>query len=365
MNHAIAAINLTALKHNFSQIETLVPNCHIWAMIKSNGYGHGLIRIAKTLSGAHTFGVTCIEEGLALRREAEIKSSIIIMQGFYNEVELSQFYKHNLGAVIHCLDQVCLLERNNLTVPLSLWLKIDTGMNRLGFSITQFPSVYNRLKICCPAQTPIGLMMHLAGADSDDRAFTELQIKRFLSVTEKIVEPKSIVNSAGIFAYPNALLDWVRPGILLYGVSPFGIHSNPFKKDIEKNFRPVMTLSAKIIAIKYCLRNESVGYDCIWSCPEDMPIGIVSIGYGDGYPRHVPSGTPVLLDGKICSLIGRVSMNMIAIDLRPKPNARRGDTVILWGEGLPIEIIAEKASTIAYELLCKITQRVQLIEIEQ
>ena len=238
-------------------------------------------------------------------------------------------------------------------------------MNRLGFSIEQLLPIYNRLKMCFPIQTPIGLMMHLASVDSSNRVFTELQIKRFLSATKRISEPKSIMNSAGIFSYPDVLLDWVRPGILLYGVSPFGIHANPFKKDIEKNFRPVMTLSAEIIAIKHCFRNEGVGYDCVWSCPEDMPIGIVSVGYGDGYPRHAPSGTPVLLDGEICSLIGRVSMDMIAIDLRPKPNARRGDKVILWGEGLPIEIIAEKAGTIAYELLCKITQRVQLIEIEQ
>lgn len=236
-------------------------------------------------------------------------------------------------------------------------------MSRLGFSVEQFLPVYNRLKMCCPIRTTIGLMTHLASAASNDRTFTELQIKRFLSATERMSEPKSIMNSAGIISYPKALLDWVRPGILLYGVSPFNINSNPFKSN-RKNFRPVMTLSAKIIAVKHCTRNESVGYDCIWSCPEDMPIGIVGIGYGDGYPRHAPNGTPVLLDGQICSLIGRVSMDMIAIDLRPKPNAHCGDNVILWGDGLPIEIIAEKAGTIAHELLCHITQRVQLIEKE-
>ncbi|PNT90113.1 alanine racemase [Coxiella burnetii] len=364
MNRATATINVTALKHNLSQIKALAPKSLAWAMIKSNGYGHGLVRVAKALSDANAFGVACIDEALTLR-EVGIKSPIIVMKGFYNEAELSQFARHRLGAVIHCSDQVSLLEKTNLTSSLSVWLKIDTGMNRLGFSVEQSPAVYNQLKTSSSIQKPIGLMTHLADADNENKTFTELQIKRFFSVTEKMIGPKSIVNSAGFFAYPNALVDWIRPGIILYGISPFGINYNSFKEKIEKKFRPVMTLSAKIIAIKNRRQNDSVGYGCAWSCSEDMPIAIVSIGYGDGYPRHAPSGTPVLLNGKICPLIGRVSMDMIAIDLRSQPNAQVGDDVILWGEGLPVEIIAEKAGTIAYELLCKITQRVQFIEIEK
>lgn len=354
MNRPIATINLSALKYNFYQLKNLAPNRLVWAMIKSNGYGHGLVRVAKALSDADAFGVSCLEEALILR-EASIKLPIIVMKGFYNESELSQFSQNRLGSVIHCPDQVRLLEKNNLAYPLFVWLKIDTEMNRLGFSLEQSLSIYHRLIACPSIQKPIGLMTHLADADNQDRTFTELQINRFLSITEKMAGPKSIVNSAGILAYPNALEDYIRPGILLYGVSPFGVSA--------KKWRPVMTLLARVIAIKNSRQKEPVGYSCIWLCPEDMPIGIVGIGYGDGYPRHAKIGTPVFLNGRICPLIGRVSMDMIAIDLRSQPNTQVGDEVILWGEGLPIEIIAEKADTIAYELLCKVTHRVYFVEV--
>ena len=354
MNRPIATINLSALKYNFYQLKNLAPNRLVWAMIKSNGYGHGLVRVAKALSDADAFGVSCLEEALILR-EASIKLPIIVMKGFYNESELSQFSQNRLGSVIHCPDQVRLLEKNTLAYPLFVWLKIDTEMNRLGFSLEQSLSIYHRLIACPSIQKPIGLMTHLADADNQDRTFTELQINRFLSITEKMAGPKSIVNSAGILAYPNALEDYIRPGILLYGVSPFGVSA--------KKWRPVMTLLARVIAIKNSRQKEPVGYSCIWLCPEDMPIGIVGIGYGDGYPRHAKIGTPVFLNGRICPLIGRVSMDMIAIDLRSQPNTQVGDEVILWGEGLPIEIIAEKADTIAYELLCKVTHRVYFVEV--
>ena len=354
MNRPTATINLSALKYNFNQLKKLAPNRLVWAMIKSNGYGHGLVRVAKALSGADAFGVSCLEEALSLR-EASIKLPIIVMKGFYNESELSQFSQNRLGAVVHCPDQVHLLEKSNIAYPLFVWLKIDTEMNRLGFALEQSLPIYHRLRACPFIQQPIGLMTHLADADNQDRTFTELQINRFLSVTEKMVGLKSIVNSAGILAYPNALENYIRPGILLYGVSPFGVS--------EKKWRPVMTLLARVIAIKNSRQKESVGYNCIWLCPEDMPIGIVGIGYGDGYPRHAKIGTPVFLNGKICPLIGRVSMDMIAIDLRSQPNTQVGDEVILWGEGLPIEIIAEKAGTIAYELLCKVTHRVYFVEV--
>lgn len=358
MTGAIAAINLTALKYNFSQVKKVAPNQFIWAMIKSNGYGHGLLRVARILSEADAFGVACMEEALTLR-EAGIKTPVVVMRGFSNERELSQFIRRRLAAVIHQPDQVRLLESHHLASPLSVWLKIDSGMHRLGFSVDEIPSICQRLQKSVSVRKPIGLMTHLADADNVDRAFTEYQINQFFAITKKMEGPKSIVNSAGLLSYPNALVDWVRPGILLYGISPFSSENG-----IERNLRPVMTLSAIIVAIKQCCKDDAVGYGCTWRCPETMPIGIVAVGYGDGYPHHVPNGTPTLLNKKVCPLIGRVSMDMIAIDLRSQPNARIGDEVILWGNGLPVESIAKKAGTTSYALLCNITQRVRFIEVE-
>lgn len=358
MTRAVATINLTALKHNFFQVKKVAPNQCIWAMIKSNGYGHGLLRVAKILSEADAFGVACIEEAMTLR-EAGIKTPIVVMRGFRNERELSKFVHHHLTAVIHQPDQVRLLEIHHLTSPLSVWLKIDSGMHRLGFSAEKILPVYQRLQKSISVRKPIGLMTHLADADNIDRAFTESQINYFFAITKTMKSPKSIVNSAGLFSYPNALVDWVRPGILLYGISPFSSENGA-----ERNLRPVMTLSAIIVAIKQCRKDDAVGYGCAWRCPETMPIGIVEIGYGDGYPRHAPNGTPTLLNKKVCPLIGRVSMDMIAIDLRSQPNARIGDEVILWGSGLPIERVAEMASTVSYELLCNVAQRVRFTEVD-
>lgn len=358
MTRAIASINLMALKHNFSLIKKVAPSQFIWAMIKSNGYGHGLLRVAKILSEADAFGVACMEEAMTLR-EAGIKTPIVVMRGFSNERELLEFVHYHLSAVIHQPDQVRLLEIHHLVSPLSVWLKIDSGMHRLGFSIEEISSVYQRLQQSISVWKPIGLMTHLADADNIDHSFTESQINQFFTVTENMEGPRSIVNSAGLLSYPNALVDWVRPGILLYGISPFSSENG-----MERNLRPVMTLSATILAIKQCRKDDIVGYGCAWRCPEAMPIGIVEIGYGDGYPRHAPNGTPTLLNEKVCPLIGRVSMDMIAIDLRSQPNSQIGDKVILWGDELPVERIAEKAGTIGYELLCNITQRVRFIKVE-
>ncbi len=353
---AVATINLSALRNNFSCLRALVNQRSILAMIKSNGYGHGLLRVAKTLSDADAFGVACLEEALTLR-ENGIETPIVVMGGFYEANELPDFLKHDLGVVVHRPDQIDLLEKNKLSKPLSVWLKIDTGMHRLGFPADQTTAVYQRLRAIEAVKKPVRIMTHLADADNPDRAFTEAQIKKFAEITHAISAPKSILNSAGIVAYPDALADWVRPGIMLYGVSPFSQRSG-----IEMGLRPVMTLSAKLIAVKHCRPGDAIGYGCTWHCEEDMPIGIVGIGYGDGYPRHAKSGTPTWLNGKICPLVGRVSMDMIAIDLRARPNAEVGDRVILWGDHLPIEQVATASDTIGYELLCGVTPRVTFRE---
>ncbi|QHG92722.1 alanine racemase [Coxiella endosymbiont of Amblyomma sculptum] len=356
MHQTFATIDLQRLKYNFSRIKEIAPNSAVLAMIKSNGYGHGLIRVAKTLERANAFGVSCIDEALILRSNG-ISTPIVVMRGFSDKMELNEFIQNDLMAVIHHSYQVDLLRENKTFSTLQIWLKIDTGMHRLGFSPKNLKSVYDRLSSCLSIQKPIGLMTHLADADNEDRSFTEWQINRFIKITENQHVPKSIVNSAGLLNYPIAFFDWVRPGIMLYGVSPFS-----WETGVERNLKPVMTLSAKIISIKNCRPGDVVGYGCSWRFSENTLIGIVSIGYGDGYLRRIPSGTPTLLHGKTCPLLGRVSMDMIAIDLNREPNAKIGDEVILWGSNLPIEHIAKQAGTTGYELLCRINQRVQFRE---
>lgn len=354
----VARINLSALLHNFFNICQKAHGRKVLAMVKSDGYGHGLLRIARTLEHhADAFGVASLEEAQHLRDE-RIDTPIVVMSGFRDGLELCEFDRLNLSAVIHRFDQVETLEHNTLKRPLSVWLKVDTGMHRLGFSINEVPSVYQRLLDCENAKKPIGFMTHLADADNSDRSFTHFQIEQFGRVTSTLDGPKSIVNSAGILAYPESLADWVRPGISLYGASPFADRIG-----LDEGLRPVMTLMAKIISIKSCRRGDKVGYNCTWTCPEDMPIGIVGIGYGDGYPRHAKNGTPVLLNNTLCSIVGRVSMDMLAIDLRHTSKAALGDSVILWGEGLPVEEIARCADTISYELFCRVEERVQFLEV--
>lgn len=354
---AIAYIDVNALKHNYSRLQQLAAGRTILAMIKSNGYGHGLLRVANVLHAADAFGVACVEEAIALR-EGGIKQTIVVMSGFCDETELSQFVEYNLAAVVHRPDQIAALQKKYLPKPLQVWLKIDTGMNRLGFPVDQAHALFAQLQHCESVKQPVGLMTHLADADNAARQFTEQQIAQFKEITADLSGPKSIVNSAGLLAYrQQALADWVRPGIMLYGVSPI-----PGCCGEEEGLKPVMTLTAELIAVKHLRKGDFIGYGCIWQCCEDMPVGIVGMGYGDGYPRHAKNGTPTLVDGKICPLVGHVSMDMLAIDLRANPHAMVGERVILWGKGLPIEKIAACANTISYELLCNVTQRVKFIE---
>jgi len=253
-----------------------------------------------------------------------------------------------------------MLERAPSDIPVVAWLKIDTGMHRLGFAPEAAAAAYARLRDCRAVAGPPRLMTHLANADDRADAYTEDQLARFDTATADLTGPRSIANSAGLLGWSAAQRDWVRPGIMLYGVSPFS--------DTEAGalgLRPVMTLHSELIAVNHYRRGDAIGYGGTWACPEDMPVGVVGIGYGDGYPRHAVSGTPVLLNGRTVELVGRVSMDMICVDLRTQPRARVGDPVVLWGQGLPVEVVADHASTIGYELLCSVTQRVTLVTAAQ
>lgn len=347
-------IDLDALRHNLQQIRQLAPRSSILAMVKSNGYGHGLERIAKALPDAEALGVACIEEGILLR-QAGVKNPIVLMEGLFTGDELGKAAEMDFDLVVHHLDQVEMLEKNPDIHALRIWLKINTGMHRLGFDPKDVLHVHERLMKCANVKKPIILMTHFAEADSSDRSATAAQIKRFDEVTKNISGPRSLCNSAGIMAWPEVHNDWVRPGIILYGASPV-------KDDcaVDHGFKPVMTLSTEIIAMHQVAKGEKVGYGGLWVCPEDMLIGVIAIGYGDGYPQYAKPGTPVLVNGKICPLVGKVSMDMATVDLRTQPKAKIGDSVVLWGAGLPIEKVAENNNTSAYELLTRITQRVKV-----
>lgn len=348
-------IDLAALQHNYNQIKLMAPNSAVMAMVKSNAYGHGLERIAAALPMADALGVACSEEGAILRR-AGIKNPIVLMEGLFDASELDRASTHDFVLVVHEASQVEMLERYSGAKPFRVWLKIDTGMHRLGFEPSLAESFYHRLMNCSAVKKPIGLMTHFAESDSLDRAPTLKQIDLFNQATKNLAGPRSLANSAGIIAWPSAHADWVRPGIILYGASPFAGH-----RGVEHHLQPVMSLSSKLIAIHHLTKGERIGYGGIWSCPEDMKVGVIGIGYGDGYPRHAQNGTPMLVNGRPCPLVGRVSMDMITVDLRTQPEAKMGDPVLLWGPGLPVEVVADYSDTTGYELLTRITQRVRVV----
>ncbi len=353
MRPARAVLNPDALRHNFSKVRQAAPSSRVMAIIKANGYGHGLVWAARTLREADAFGVASVEDAVALR-DAGIKQPIVLLEGFFHPSELPALLRYTLDSVVHHEQQIAALEQLRLTGRIDVWVKVDTGMHRLGISPESVPAILQRLKACASAGT-LRLLSHFPNADNphDTRAPIQVQL---LESFEAGFE-RSLANSAGIVYWPASHLDWVRPGIMLYGASPMtGIPAAGL------DLRPVMTLRSEIIAVNDRRKGDSIGYGGDWVCPEDMPVGIVAIGYGDGYPRHVPSGTPVLVNGRRVPLIGRVSMDMVTVDLRSQPKAQPGDPVVLWGQGLPVEEIAAQSGTISYDLLCRVTARVPRIE---
>ncbi|MCW9031020.1 MAG: alanine racemase [Gammaproteobacteria bacterium] len=357
-----AVIDLSACRHNLSVAKQSVPGTQCIAIIKANAYGHGMVSIAKALSEADAFGVARINEAIQLR-EADITKPILLLEGFTSENELDLVRKYNLDCVIHNELQLQLLEKES-DDAITICLKVDSGMHRLGFNPDNVEDVYQRLEKCSSVNHPVKLMTHLANADDKHDEKTLKQIDIFYKSIEGCLSDKnthdiSIANSAGILGWPQSHSAWNRPGIMLYGVSPF-INS----KAEEHNLKPVMTMSSQLIAVKKINKGEAIGYGGTYVCEKDMTVGIVAIGYGDGYPRHAKTGTPVLVNNKRCALLGRVSMDMICVDLSQQDNVQVNDPVILWGKGLAVEEIAEAADTIAYELLCGVTNRVEFSYID-
>jgi len=351
---SVARIDVHALVHNLAMIKKMVPQSKIFAMVKGNGYGHGASIIAHALEGrVEVFGVACIDEAMKLR-EAGITAPIVVLKGFIDAAELKIIDQLNLETTIHNHEQLNILEHVQLQHPLHVWLKIDTGMHRLGFSPSNVREVYQKLMAHNLVKKPLSLMTHLSDADDITKNKTNEQVECFLKTVEGLEGDHCIANSSAILNWEKAHTTWVRPGITLYGVSPVA-HLSAAKLGLI----PVMTLVSRIVTIHDLKKGATVGYGSTWVCPEDMRVGIVDIGYGDGYPRGAKAGTPVLLNGMRCPLIGRVAMDMINLDLRNHPQAKIGDEVILWGKGLPIEEVAPYADTVPYELFCRMTERVK------
>lgn len=350
---AVASINTDALKHNLGRVRAAAPNSRVIAVIKADGYGHGMVRVAHALSAADAFGVARLDEALALR-EASIAHQILLMEGVSTSQELRTAAQKRLQLVVHNDEQIDLLENVRLATPVQVWLKLDIGMHRLGFLPEQFAQAWQRLNDCNAVSGTPKIMGHFSCADDRNDNTTLEQLAQFERLSEPWQAERSVANSAAILSQPESHYQWVRPGIMLYGVSPF---SDGLAE--SEDLQAAMTLTTQLIAVKHLRQGERIGYGGTWQCPSDMHVGIAAIGYGDGYPRHAESGTPVLIGEQRSQIIGRVSMDMIAIDLRHAPDAAVGDKVTLWGEDLPVEEVAEHAKTIPYELLCGVTRRVR------
>ncbi len=352
---AKAYINLPALRHNLTIAKLLAPDSKVLAVVKANGYGHGICRVAQQLAGADAFGVASIDEALALRQKGFLHR-ILLLEGLFSEVELPLVIQNRLDLVIHSEYQLQWLLNYQTTSVINVWLKIDTGMHRLGFSLECVSGVIQQLQQNLN-HFNIHLMSHLASADEKDSvatSFTKNQIKQFNKICQPYHFSKSLLNSAGLVHYSCHAFDWVRPGILLYGAGQTASH-----------LKPVMQLESEVIAIKWVQAGEYVGYGNQWQAKKETCVAVIAIGYGDGYPRHAPTGTPVLVDGQRVSLIGRVSMDMIAVDITAYADSVHiGSLAILWGDALSVDEVARWAGTISYELLCGITPRVPIIEVQ-
>lgn len=349
---ARATVDTAALQHNLRTVRRLAPRARVMAVIKANAYGHGLVGTARALRAADAFAVARIEEAVALR-EAGLDNAIVLLEGAFDAAHLPLAASLGLELVVHSPEQLAMLEGALVSRPIGVWLKVDTGMNRLGFPPEEAQQAASRLAACASVASAPRLMTHLSCADERDAAVTDLQLQRFGAATAALDGERSIANSAAVLWRQDCHADWVRPGLMLYGVSPFADQVGG-----HLGLRPAMELMSTVIALRAVRPGEQVGYGGVWTAREVSRLAIAAIGYGDGYPRRLGSGAPVLVGGHRAPLAGRISMDMIAVDVTRIPGVRVGDEVTLWGAGLPVEELARIAQTIPYELLCGVTQRV-------
>ncbi len=352
---ATATIHLGALRHNLARARAQAGDARVLAVVKADAYGHGLERVARALADADAFGVAAIADGRRLRAAGH-RQRIVVLAGPDGPADLAEVRHLDLDIVIHHQRQLDWLAADHGR-PVRVWLKLDTGMHRLGFPAAEATAMHARLKALPTVHDEIVLMSHFAASDAFDSALTRQQIEAFNKATADLSGPRSLGNSAAMLGWPNAHGDWLRVGGLLYGLSVVA-----GKPAADFGYRPAMTLATRLIAINDVAAGEPVGYGATWKAPEAMRLGVAAIGYGDGYPRAAQPGTPVRVNGAPASVAGRVSMDLLTLDLRRAPQVRVGDPVTLWGPELPTETVAEHAGTIAYDLTCGLTRRVLFVE---
>ena len=356
----LAQVHIDAMQHNLAVAARLAGRAKLWAVLKANAYGHGLPFGMRGFAAANGLALIEFDNALALR-EAGWRKPILMLEGCFDAQDVQTALRHELTVTVHCAEQIALIEHAaGATLPdirLNVYLKLNSGMNRLGFTPAAFRAAHARLRML-PVIGEIALMTHFANADAplDDRLPLQRQVSCFEETTRGLPGERTLANSATDLAFPELAAQWVRPGIMLYGGAP-GKHSAA-----DAGLWPAMTLSSELVGIQEIARGESVGYGSRFIAPHSMRIGIVACGYADGYPRHAPDGTPILVDGLRTRLVGRVSMDLLAVDLTPMPAAHVGTGVTLWGAGLPIDEVALHAGTIGYELMCALAPRVRVVE---
>jgi alanine racemase len=385
---AVAILSTENLRHNVQVLKNKVGTSKIIAMVKANAYGHGIRSVALRLDGiVDMLGVASIDEALALRKVG-VRSPILLAEGVFEPDEFITASAEGFHVVFHTIEQVDWLEKSTCSNPLLSWIKVNTGMGRLGFPLEHAKRIYERFCENPQVAKPIQILSHFACADEAHHPLNQDQLYKFKTFIQETQGPNedlgflmrskcsctsvhsalfavmksqlfirneySICNSAGIFHFPDHHYDYVRPGIALYGVSPIGE-----KKAEDLGLKPVMTVQSSLISVQRVPKGTRVGYGARYECPEDMPIGVVAFGYGDGYPITAKDGTPILVKNVACSLIGRVSMDMLTVDLRSCPGAKVGDPVTLWGEGLPVERVAQHTSSLTYDILTGVQHRVK------
>lgn len=352
----VAIVDIAALRANLAVAKKCAPGSKVLAVVKANAYGHGLARAMRGFAAADGLGLIELDGAVQLR-EMGWQKPILLLEGFFEPADLPTVIEQRLDIVVHCIEQIEMLERAAIASPIDVYLKMNSGMNRLGFKPDAFRAAHARLRALDCIRN-IALMTHFANADNAAHPALPLseQMRRFGSVTEGLPGMRSLSNSAADLQHPEAAADWVRPGIMLYGGSPGNQNAAEF------DLLPGMTLKSGIIGVQNVAPGDAVGYGSLFIADRPMRIGVVACGYADGYPRHAPTGTPILVDGVRTRIVGRVSMDMMMVDLTPVPRAGFGSPVILWGEALPIDEVANAAGTIGYELMCGVAPRVPVTE---
>jgi len=352
MRPARALIDLAALRHNYRLAREL-GGARALAVVKADAYGHGALRCAQALAAeADGFAVACLEEALELR-EAGIRAPILLLEGFFEAAELAEIQRYDLWCVVHSSWQLEAIERTALTHPLTCWLKLDSGMHRVGFAPNDYRAAHARL-LASGKVARVVAMSHFARADELDSPRVAEQLAQFAVAADGLAAEFSLRNSPALLGWPELFRrgqegEWLRPGIMLYGATPFERYQAQAAR-----LRPVMSLESKIISVRELPAGEPVGYGARFVSPRPTRVGVVAMGYADGYPRHAPDGTPVAVDGRLTRLIGRVSMDMLTLDLTDLPQSGLGSRVELWGSQVPAGEVAAAAGTIAYQLFCNV-----------